>query len=441
MATSVPNSPRSDSRSFQIADALLSGEGFPFANWMIRAMRAATVLRYQSQFTSCVFLSLLSCIGTPIASGFNPPLQKQGPLTVRIESPTELDDAGAAFRTTVHLQNDGSETVSGQIRVHGIDGWQCLPNEAQAFEVAPRKTQSIEYQVTPSIESYAALYPLHAIATYDAQNTSYTAHPIQIIQLRKSRRPAVEPAAPWQPFAAVDNSTVSLWQLPATLAVVQVFDRPPVVQPTKDDGNNEGMRHFACGNYAVDILLGRRGLLDADFGFHDGTSQLWFRGFEVKVAGMQLDDPGSPITLDQASREPCDNGVRVRHRFLSVRGAFDLIGQATVADGRLRVHWQLENTPADEPWKVTRIESVSPGCFDSRARRVYAGHGNVIENPKAFQLNFDGHRLATSFIGLDFANELSLLQAVDLPPTKLVVDPERKVYAIHSSSSDHFVTG
>lgn len=560
----------------------------------------ATAFRNQSQFVSCVFLFLLSCVAAPIAFGFNPPNEKQGPLTVRIEAPTEVDEAGVVFRTTVHIENDGSETVSGNIRVHGIDGWKCLPNEDQPFEVAAGKTQSIEFQVTPSIESYAALYPLHAIATYDAQNTSYTAHPIQIIKLKKSRRPAVDTGAVWQPFAVVDNSSVALWQLPTTRAVVQVFDRPPVVQSTsrpssdspgrfslnpntdvtlqnvtrsaiaihppwangdtgtgaiefpltlpdaskillrfatavQPDGTGDGvtfrvravawdavdgelgkvlfdrhsaakdweaaevdlsslagrsirlqleshpgprqntafdlsywaeptlvvgsppsprpfppiadadnrdtgdnMLHFACGDYSVDILPGRRGLLDADFGFHDGTRQLWFRGFEIKVAGMQLDDPGAPITLDQVEREPCDNGIRVRHRFLSVRGPFDLIGQATVEDERLRVHWQLENMPADEPWKVTRIESVSPGRFDSSVRRVYAGHGNVIENPKAFQLNFDGHRLATSFVGLDFANELSLLQAVDVPPTKLVVNPERKVYAIHSSGATTF---
>ena len=144
---------------------------------MIRAMLAAvTVFRYQPQFISCFLLFLLSCIVTPIASGFDPPVQKQGPLTVRIEAPAEVDDAGTPFRTTVHLQNDGTETVSGQVLIHGIDGWQCLPNEAQPFKVAAGKTQSIEYQVTPSSESYAALYPLHVIATYDAQNTSFTAH-------------------------------------------------------------------------------------------------------------------------------------------------------------------------------------------------------------------------------------------------------------------------
>ena len=556
-------------------------------------LAAVTVFHYQLQFIRYVFLFLLLCIVIPIASGFDPPVEKQGPLTVRIEAPTEVEDAGTPFHATVHLQNDGSETVSGQVLIHGIDGWQCLPNTAQPFKVAAGKTQSIEYQVTPGIESYAALYPLHVIATYDAQSTSYTAHPIQIIQLKKTKRPAIDTSAPWQPFAIVDNSTVSLWQLPATRAVVQVFDKPSVVHSTNTassdapgrfslnlntsvtlqnvtrsaiamhppwadgnagtgaiefpltlpnatkillrfatavtpDGTGDGvtfrvravaldaqdgefgevlferhsaaktweaaevdlsslagrsirlqleshpgpkkntafdlsywaeptlivgsppsprpfppaadddMLHFACGNYTVDVLPGRRGLLDADFGFHDGTRQLWFRGFEVKVAGMQLDDPGSPITLDQVNREPCDNGVRIRHRFLSVRGPFDLIGQATVAGERLRVHWQLENTPADAPWQVTRIESVSPGRFDSGVRRVYAGHGNVIETPKAFQLNFDGHRLATSYVGFDFANELSLLQAVDLPPEKLVVNPESNLYAIHSSGAATF---
>ena len=106
----------------------------------------------------------------------------------------------------MHLQNDGTATVSGQVLIHGIDSWQCLPDKAQPFKVAAGKTQSIEYQVTPGIESYAALYPLHVIATYDAQSTSYTAHPIQIIQLKKSKRPAIDTAAP--PSAATVLSSI-----------------------------------------------------------------------------------------------------------------------------------------------------------------------------------------------------------------------------------------
>ncbi len=70
--------------------------------------------------------------------------------------------------------------------------------------------------------------------------------------------------------------------------------------------------------------------------------------------------------------------------------------------------------------------------------RVYAGHGNVIETPAAFSLSFDGHRLATSFVGLEFANGSALLQAVDLPPDALRVDPQQRRCSLQTGGNATF---
>ena len=69
---------------------------------------------------------------------------------------------------------------------------------------------------------------------------------------------------------------------------------------------------------------------------------------------------------------------------------------------------------------------VGPG------RRVYAGFGNVIQNPAKFDLHASGFQLSTRHIGLDFANGLSLLQACDVFPDLLQVDPDARVYALRT---------
>ena len=57
------------------------------------------------------------------------------------------------------------------------------------------------------------------------------------------------------------------------------------------------------------------------------------------------------------------------------------------------------------------LEDVSAGPGSERAVRVYAGPGNVMQDPQAFSLKANGHFLATSYVGLDFASGISMLRA------------------------------
>ena len=98
----------------------------------------------------------------------------------------------------------------------------------------------------------------------------------------------------------------------------------------------------------------------------------------------------------------------------------------------LRAAFRLENAPPAQPWQAVYLESVSLGGWNEKATRVYAGPGNVLESPQAFQLSFDGHRLATSFVGFDFENGMALVQGVDVPPDRLQVDPEKRDYTLQT---------
>jgi hypothetical protein len=82
---------------------------------------------------------------------------------------------------------------------------------------------------------------------------------------------------------------------------------------------------------------------------------------------------------------------------------------------------------------VVRIDDVSAGEWSAKLERVYAGAGNVIVEPEAFRLAFDGHRLSTSFVGFDFDGGASLVQTVDAPPRELEVDPARRVATLHAA--------
>jgi hypothetical protein len=216
-------------------------------------------------------------------------------------------------------------------------------------------------------------------------------------------------------------------------------------EPTVSAGNPKHTGTRACTTlgtlerggekYEVQACPGQRGLLDSAVGFIRGERKLFFQGFRVRVLGDALEDWRSVSTFLDAKQERVNGRYRVRHRFRSWAGAFDLVGELWTEQTVLRARFWLENAPASRPWLAAYLEDVSLGAWSERANRVYAGDGNVIQNPKTFQLRFDGHRLSTSYVGFEFANGMALTEGVDVPPSLLEVDPGHKFYALHTEHS------
>ncbi len=185
--------------------------------------------------------------------------------------------------------------------------------------------------------------------------------------------------------------------------------------------------------YEVQVTPGARGLLDSRVAFINGDRVLSFEGFGITVLEDALGEADSAAELRLVQDATVPGLYRIRHQFRGRTGPFDLIGELSVADGRtLRASFYLENAPEPEPWLVTAIVDASLGSWNSKARRVYAGVGNVLEEPAPFTLHFDGHQLSTSFVGLDFENGMSLVQAVQAPPSKFEAIPESGVYTLHT---------
>ena len=180
----------------------------------------------------------------------------------------------------------------------------------------------------------------------------------------------------------------------------------------------------------VRLWPGSRGALDAPVGFVCDGRSLFFRGFRVRVAGDSLEDWRSSSELLETLNESSPGRVRFRHRFLNWAGAFDLLTELWVDRDALRARFWLENTPAPKPWFHLYLESVSAGSWSEKVNRVYAGSGNVIENPLAFRIGFDGHNLATSFVGFDFVNGQAMVLNSDAIPDRLEVDPSARIYSL-----------
>jgi hypothetical protein len=182
----------------------------------------------------------------------------------------------------------------------------------------------------------------------------------------------------------------------------------------------------ATGGYEIRLWPGHRGMLDATFGLSNGPKHLYFRGFQARVIGDELSGWTSASRLLEVREETDGARYRVRHRFRTWAGDFDLLAEIWIDGPALKARFWLENAPAPKPWLDFHIQRISAGEWSSAPVRIYLGPGNVIEKPSAFHMGFGGHELATSFAGYDFANGISVFQASETPPQGIEVDPESR---------------
>lgn len=219
--------------------------------------------------------------------------------------------------------------------------------------------------------------------------------------------------------------------LDAARAVQAWWGEPTIVAGAPSEQEPGVARNMGrAGEYDVAVRPGQRGILDSAVEFHHGAKQLSFTGFRVSVLGDRLDDWRSPTELLDSREEKVPGHFRLRQRFRCWAGDFDLVSDLRVEGPALQASFRIENAPLPKPWIDVHIEEIATGPWSQTADRIYAGNGNVIVKPQAFQQGFDGHRLATSFVGFDFANGISLVQGVDVSPDRLEVDPGRHIYTL-----------
>ena len=135
-----------------------------------------------------------------------------------------------------------------------------------------------------------------------------------------------------------------------------------------------------------DVLIwpGRRGILDATIAFAAGRGGPMFHGLQAEVLDDALEDPRSTSELIEVRDESTDGAYRLRHRFRSWAGDFDLLSELKVESKALRCRVWLENAPAAKPWLSVYLQKVALGAWSEKARRVYGGVGNVLEDPQRF---------------------------------------------------------
>jgi hypothetical protein len=309
------------------------------------------------------FWLFLVAAGLSPVLAYRPAVDTAGPLTARIEGPERITRTDSPVQLTVVLENSAEEVLSGQVQVRGIDRWQVTPQGNLPFSLPAKGSARLVFSVRPAEVTFNAHYPIHAFAEFEWQGKTQRAHPILVVPIQLENPP--RPDLP------------SGWKAPVAAPAVA----PAAVFPPQGRSRALG----SAGEYQVRVWPGRRGLLDATIGFQQGSRRLYFRGFQIKVLGAALNDPGSGITLAQAREESVAGRYRVRHRFESPAGPFDLLTETWVEKSALRTRFSLVNAK-QRPWVHLHLEDVAMGPWSQQAKRIYAGPGNVMQDPQKFRL-------------------------------------------------------
>jgi hypothetical protein len=196
-----------------------------------------------------------------------------------------------------------------------------------------------------------------------------------------------------------------------------------LIDSQKDSGKGEFLFKLE-GGYLAGLVLGDAGLADSAIAFGRGSGCVVFDGLSVSILGQKVGVGPSAIALRKLSAEQdrLTGKLSITHRLSLADEEFDLTAQLWQEKGGLRIKLVCPK----------RITDMALGRADQKAPRVYYGHGYCIVEPEAFKADFGGHNLSTSHVGFDFAEGMSLLMASDNPPDHLEVDPDQRIYSLHT---------
>ncbi len=196
-----------------------------------------------------------------------------------------------------------------------------------------------------------------------------------------------------------------------------------IIKTQKATNNNEFIFKLE-DNCTAAIVPGKNGLTDAAIAFGKDEHCVVFEGLNISVLRNKMGREHSQLVIRKVDtkKDNLSGKLTITHHLTLANEDFALTAEVWKDKAGLRIKLQCPK----------RITDIALGQADRKAPRVYYGHGYCIIEPKAFRANFGGHDLSTSHVGFDFDKGISLLTACDNPPDYLEVNPDQRIYSLHT---------
>ena len=348
------------------------------------------------------------------AFAYLPPTAERGGVAMRIVGFDESmegkglqvveRDAAKPFPVEIRIENKSSAAVTGSLKVWLNDDWDVLAAPTGEVSVASGETRTFTAAARAKAgRVLAALYPIHA--EYSVPGIEEL-HPIAIFR-------AMLPA----PVSEVTRPTLKNGQITQT-----AFAN---AEPGHFDLSVRGEA------FKTEVSPGRNGLFDGTISFSDGRNAIVLHGFDCEVDGVPVSSNAQVFASVRCTARRTDGAYEVVHEVSAGGRIVPLRARLWAEAGALRMRWDMPGVKRDERGEP-RYTRLAVGAGSLPAWRVYAGFGNVIENPRNFAITADGIRISTRHVGADYENGLSLVQAVDVFPDRLVCRRDKNVFALET---------
>ena len=223
----------------------------------------------------------------------------------------------------------------------------------------------------------------------------------------------------------------------------------------RENGAHEFQLSVRGEAWTATISPGPCGLFDGTISFTDGERTLSFTGFTCAIDDIAVGtgpiaarctgwevaaDGAANAGSEEASAGAVGNAgfveaapsASILHR-ISLGSGRTIFARATIsADGpALRIRWDMPGTIRDDRGSP-RFTRLGIGPASLPAERAYVGFGNVLEEPRSFALTGGLFRNMASHAGADYANGVSLCQASELLPDRILCRREANVFAVET---------
>jgi len=233
------------------------------------------------------------------------------------------------------------------------------------------------------------------------------------------------PVAGETPGAALARQTKALARARAARAAAKAWNRTaPMVWRLKG----------SAGVYGAAVVPGPKGFADAAIAFAGPKGDVVFQGLRVEVDGQGVGTERSLLCLrPRAARW---SGGRATlggeiQRIAGMPGTKSALAQVRIwaQGGTLRMAFRMPGVHRDLRGQP-RFTAIAFGPASHKALRVYAGFGNVLQNPPAFELPQGAPCLTAKHVGVDFEGGLSIAQASGTFPDSFTCDPSSRTYSL-----------
>ncbi len=200
-----------------------------------------------------------------------------------------------------------------------------------------------------------------------------------------------------------------------------------------EEGQFQWLLENEAGRFGIGWAAGPYAFAQGKIAVATADEAVVFESFLMSIDGEDVSDwrSGARVIGGEAKWTPDGKMTTISDLAVVDDERVTVEASMFVEDGAFKIRFAM---PAQERDKrgSPRFTLLGVGPAGVKAKRVYAGFGNVIQEPGRFTLGQGGFTLSTRHIGVDYENGLSIVQAADVFPYRFEVDPEEKLYSLQT---------